>query len=78
MLHLCCFSGSDGLLKLWQIKTSECMKTLDGHEAKVWTVGGTKEENFFISGGADSTLVLWKVRLLSNFFPLLSFRKIKL
>lgn len=33
-------SGGDGLLKLWNIKTSECVSTLDQHESHVWTVVG--------------------------------------
>lgn len=55
-------SGSDGLLKLWVIKTSECTTTLDGHEAKVWTtaVSNQSGEPIVMSGGADSTLILWK------------------
>ena len=28
-------SDSDGLIKLWTIKTSECVKTLDEHADKV-------------------------------------------
>uniref|UniRef100_A0A8C7QY21 Transducin beta like 3 n=1 Tax=Oncorhynchus mykiss TaxID=8022 RepID=A0A8C7QY21_ONCMY len=28
--------GSDGLVKLWTIKTNECVKTLDAHQDKVW------------------------------------------
>lgn len=33
-------SGGDGLLKLWNIKTSECISTLDQHESHVWTLVG--------------------------------------
>uniref|UniRef100_A0AAX7UBY3 Transducin (beta)-like 3 n=1 Tax=Astatotilapia calliptera TaxID=8154 RepID=A0AAX7UBY3_ASTCA len=29
-------SGSDGLVKLWTIKTNECVKTLDAHQDKVF------------------------------------------
>lgn len=28
-------SASDGLVKLWNIKDEECIKTLDNHEDKV-------------------------------------------
>ena len=28
-------SASDGLVKLWNIKDEECVKTLDNHEDKV-------------------------------------------
>jgi len=30
-------SGGDGLLKIWNIKTSECVSTLHQHESHVWT-----------------------------------------
>lgn len=30
-------SASDGLVKLWNIKGEECVKTLDNHEDKVST-----------------------------------------
>jgi len=55
-------SGSDGLLKLWVVKTSECATTLDGHDAKVWTtaVSSLPGEPILLSGGADSSLILWK------------------
>jgi U3 small nucleolar RNA-associated protein 13 len=28
-------TASDGLVKLWNIREEECIKTLDGHEDKV-------------------------------------------
>ena len=35
-------SGADGLMKLWNVRSTECLNTFDGHEDKVWamTVGG--------------------------------------
>ena len=35
-------SGSEGLLKLWTIKTNECVKTLDMHLDKVLFIKTTK------------------------------------
>ena len=29
------FSGADGLVKLWTVKTNECVATYDNHEDKV-------------------------------------------
>lgn len=31
-------SGSDGLLKIWLIKSGECLATLDHHAARVWAI----------------------------------------
>ncbi|KAG1688003.1 Transducin beta-like protein 3 [Nymphon striatum] len=53
-------SASDGLLKLWNIRQDECVKTLDGHEGKVWTLAITSDENFLMTGAADSSIILWK------------------
>lgn len=54
-------SGSDGLLKLWTIKNCECVKTLDGHQGKVWGLHSNKQQNLVVTGGSDSSVVLWKV-----------------
>ena len=31
-------SGADGLLKLWSVKSTECLNTFDEHEDKVGTI----------------------------------------
>ncbi len=31
-------SGADGLMKLWSVRTTECLNTFDGHEDKVCCV----------------------------------------
>ena len=28
-------SGADGLMKLWSVRSTECLNTFDGHEDKV-------------------------------------------
>ena len=33
-------AGADGLLKLWSIKTSECIGTFDNHDGRVWALAG--------------------------------------
>ena len=53
-------SASDGLLKLWNIKTNECVGTFDKHDEKVWALCVNKDESKFISGGADGKLIIWK------------------
>jgi len=40
-------SGGDGLLKLWNIKTSECVSTLHQHESHVWTLAGKLVYNLY-------------------------------
>ncbi len=53
-------SASDGLIKLWNIKTNECVGTFDEHNNKAWSLCVNKDESKFVSGGADGRLVVWK------------------
>ena len=43
------------------------MKTFDEHEDKVWALAVSKTDDKFITGGADSTLIEWKVRQTSRY-----------
>ena len=36
--------GCDGLIKLWNVKTSENILTLDAHEGKIWTLDINKKK----------------------------------
>lgn len=59
---LCCvLSGSDGLVKLWTIKTNECVKTLDAHQDKVWGLHGNRRDDKMVTGSADSNITVWEV-----------------
>jgi len=33
-------AASDGLIKLWTLKSSECVATMDAHQARVWALAG--------------------------------------
>lgn len=59
-MSFCC-SGSDGLVKLWTIKTNECVKTLDAHQDKVWGLHGSRKDDKMVTGSADSTITIWEV-----------------
>lgn len=60
-------SGSDGLVKLWTIKTNECVKTFDAHQDKVWALHSSSTDDLMVTGSADSTITLWKVSPLDSF-----------
>ena len=54
----------DYILKLWDIETGECIRTMEGHTGEVMTVAGTDDGRFAISAGGDYvkkdfTLKLW-------------------
>lgn len=62
-LH-CVSSGSDGLVKLWTIKTNECIKTLDAHQDKVWGLHGSRGDDKMVTGSADSNIAVWEVNVV--------------
>jgi U3 small nucleolar RNA-associated protein 13 len=53
-------AGSDGLVKVWTIKSNECASTLDNHTEKVWALAVRKDENMVASAGADSVINFWE------------------
>jgi U3 small nucleolar RNA-associated protein 13 len=53
-------TGSDGLLKLWNIKTNECTGTFDEHDDKAWSLLVNRNENRVLTGAADGKLIVWK------------------
>lgn len=53
-------AGGDGLIKLFNVKTSDCILTLDEHSARVWAMAVKKDESGFVTGGSDSCLIKWK------------------
>lgn len=54
-------SGADGLMKLWNVPSTECLNTFDGHEDKVWamTIGGV-QEGLVATGGGDARVQIWE------------------
>ena len=69
--HICAYTsthkpapihrGSDGLIKMWTIKTNECTKTLDAHDQKIWALAVNQNESVVVTGAADSNIIVWKV-----------------
>lgn len=56
----CLSCASDGLIKVWNVKTEECMDTLDGHEDRIWGLECFQDGDVIISGAADSLICFWK------------------
>ncbi|PWN34934.1 WD40 repeat-like protein [Meira miltonrushii] len=52
--------ASDGLVKVWNVRTEECLDTLDGHEERVWGLDCTQSGEQIISGGADGMIRFWQ------------------
>jgi WD40 repeat protein len=53
--------GDDGLVKLWQVETGECVASLAGHDEGVTAVDFDISERNAISASADGTLKLWEL-----------------
>ena len=52
--------GSDGLVKVWNVKDEENVATLDNHEDKIWALVANRDASMLVSGGADSVISFWQ------------------
>lgn len=52
--------ASDGNLKLWSVKSGECVATIDAHNDKTWSLDANESEQLFVTGAADSRVVVWR------------------
>ena len=56
-------SGSwDKTIKIWDIKSSECIRTLYGHTGSVNSIVVTQDGKTIISGSNDETIRLWDIK----------------
>ncbi|MBW2052909.1 MAG: protein kinase [Deltaproteobacteria bacterium] len=53
--------GVDGALKVWDLVTKRCLKTLRGHAGGVLDLCLSKDNNHALSGSNDQTLKLWRI-----------------
>jgi len=55
-------SGSwDQTLKVWDLESGACLRTLEGHDSSVLAVAVTPEGRRAISGSGDQTLKVWEL-----------------
>jgi WD40 repeat protein len=55
-------SGSDDkTVRLWDVKTGECLATLHSHTSGVFSVSFSPDGLFLVSGSQDETLKIWDV-----------------
>ncbi|MHA3964306.1 MAG: WD40 repeat domain-containing protein [Candidatus Thorarchaeota archaeon SMTZ1-45] len=55
-------SGSvERVVKLWDIRTGDCIATLEGHEYPVLALAFSPDGNKLVSGSGDTTLMIWDV-----------------
>lgn len=49
----------DRTVRIWNPKTGQCLKLLQGHSNLVWTVGWRSDSKVLASGSDDQTIKLW-------------------
>jgi WD40 repeat protein len=49
------------VVKLWDIKTGDCLATMGGHEYPILSLAFSPDGNELVSGSGDTTLMIWDV-----------------
>ena len=53
-------AGGDGLVKIWDPPSDECLATLDNHTDRIWALALDFLTRTLVSGGGDSVITFWK------------------
>jgi len=54
-------ASEDTTIKLWDVKTKECIKTINGHNKAVKTIEFSSDEKVLLSASEDNTIRVWDV-----------------
>ncbi|ODV93336.1 hypothetical protein PACTADRAFT_5123 [Pachysolen tannophilus NRRL Y-2460] len=55
-------TSKDGLIKLWDLKSQQCVETHVAHSGECWSLG-IYEKQFCITSGIENQLKFWKIDL---------------
>ena len=56
------FKKKDITLKLWDIKSGKCLRTLGDFSHGIYAIAITPDSNFFLSAGSDKQITLWNMK----------------
>jgi WD40 repeat protein len=59
-------AGSDCIIRLWDIKSEECVATLEGHDGHIRALSVSNNGDFLVSSGNDSKIIIWDLRLIEE------------
>ena len=54
-------ASDDKSIKIWNIETEECIKTLSGHTEKIWSLALT-EKGILFSCSSDASIKIWDLK----------------
>ncbi|KAL3231055.1 U3 small nucleolar RNA-associated protein 12 [Nakaseomyces bracarensis] len=57
-------TSKDGLIKIWDLKTQQCVETHLAHTGECWALG--IKEDFVVTTSADSQIKIWQLDLNGN------------
>lgn len=52
--------GADGLVKIWDYKLGEIIKSLDNHDQRIWAMDVKNDGEEFVTADADGKVSQWK------------------
>jgi WD40 repeat protein/serine/threonine protein kinase len=58
-------AGRSGALRVWDVRSGTCARTLEGHVGTVSAVGLSGDGRIAVSAGADNTLRIWTTKAAS-------------
>ena len=61
-------SGSnDRRIKIWDIKTAECLNTLEGHSSSINSITISPDGKYIVSGRSDGKIEIWDIKTGEKF-----------
>lgn len=59
-------ASKDGLIKLWELKSKQCVETHLAHSGECWALGASADNDTVITCGSKDQVKVWAVELLAD------------